>query len=84
MAIDQDKSTFWLSEPDGATPKSLTIDMKDLKRVSRIKISTPEAERRAFVRGQLLGSNDGRFWFPHRQQSAAPQSRGRSRKNTAR
>lgn len=64
MAIDQDKTTSWLSEPDGATPKTLTIDMKDLKRVSRIRVSTPDAERRAFVRGKLLGSNDGRFWFP--------------------
>ena len=41
MAIDQDKNTFWLSEPDGATPKSLTIDMKDLKLVSRLRVSTP-------------------------------------------
>ena len=31
MAIDQDKDTFWLSEPDGATPKWLSVDMKDLE-----------------------------------------------------
>jgi len=73
MAIDQDKDSFWLSEPDGATPKSLTIDMKDLKLVSRLRVSTPEADRRAFVRGELLGSNDGRFWFRVAGNPALPQ-----------
>ena len=30
MAIDKDPKTFWLSQPDGAAPKDLTVDMKDL------------------------------------------------------
>src|SRR5690606_14578325 len=51
------------SEPDGATPKSLTVDMKDLRVVSRLRITTPDAERHAPVRGEIFGSNDGRFWF---------------------
>ena len=33
MAIDQDPKTSWLSEPDGATPKWLSVDMKDLREV---------------------------------------------------
>ena len=63
MAIDQDPQTYWMSEPDGSTPKWLTVDMKDLKLVSRVRITTPEADRYAPVRGELLGSNDGQFWF---------------------
>ncbi|MHC4356869.1 MAG: tetratricopeptide repeat protein, partial [Planctomycetota bacterium] len=63
MAIDRDPQTYWLSEPDGATPKTLTVDMKGLRRVSRLKISTLSAERNAPVRGEIYGSNDGRFWF---------------------
>ena len=63
MAIDKDKKTYWLSEPDGVTPKVLTIDMKDLKRVDRVTISTPDAKQHAPVRGLLEGSNDGRLWF---------------------
>ncbi len=63
MAIDQDPATYWLSEPDGATPKWLSVDMKDLRYVDRVTISTPDAARQAPVRGQLQGSHDGRFWF---------------------
>jgi len=63
MAIDRDLETYWLSEPDGATPKELTIDMKDLKLVSRVRISSPETQNQIPIRGQLYGSNDGRFWF---------------------
>ena len=63
MAIDQDVESAWISEPDGATPKWLSTDMKDLRTVSRVSISTPNPTRRAPVRGELLGSNDGRFWF---------------------
>lgn len=63
MAIDHDPKTYWMSEPDGATPKMLTIDMKDLKSVSRVKISSPSAENNVPVRGELLGSQDGEFWF---------------------
>ncbi|HTN76222.1 MAG TPA: tetratricopeptide repeat protein, partial [Pirellulaceae bacterium] len=63
MAIDRDEKSFWMSRPDGATPKSLTVDMKDLKKVSRVKITTPNAKQNAPVRADLLGSYDGEFWF---------------------
>lgn len=63
MAIDRDPKTFWMSTPDGATPKALTIDLKDLRSVARVKFSTPSVERNAPVRGDLMGSQDGEFWF---------------------
>ncbi|HUY34416.1 MAG TPA: tetratricopeptide repeat protein [Pirellulales bacterium] len=63
MAIDQDPGTTWLSKPDGATPKWLSVDMKDLKFVDHVTISTPNAARQAPRRGDIEGSNDGRFWF---------------------
>ena len=63
MAIDRDPMTFWQSEPDGATPKQLTIDMKDLKLVSRVRLTSPDPDNQVPVRGILYGSNDGRFWF---------------------
>ncbi|MEM7557498.1 MAG: tetratricopeptide repeat protein [Planctomycetota bacterium] len=63
MAIDLDPKSAWLAEPDGATPKSLSIDMKDLKRVSRVRMTSPDAENNAPVRVSLLGSNDGEYWF---------------------
>jgi len=63
MAIDKDPATFWQSQPDGATPKQLTVDMKDLFPVSRVRISTPNSEKGAPVRGELQGSYDGEFWF---------------------
>lgn len=63
MAIDQSVESFWLSEPDGVTPKFLSVDMKDLKLVSRVNISTPNPSQQAPVRGELQGSEDGRFWF---------------------
>jgi TolA-binding protein len=63
MAIDQSPDTFWVSEPDGATPKWLSVDMKDLKHVARVTISTPNPNSQAPVRGELQGSDDGRFWF---------------------
>ena len=63
MAIDRDPKSYWSSEPDGQTPKVLTIDMKDLKKVARVKLTTPQAFQNAPVRGDLLGSNDGRLWF---------------------
>ena len=37
--------------------------MKDLKKVSRVRMSTPDAAINAPVRADLLGSNDGEFWF---------------------
>ena len=55
MAIDRDGKTSWMSEPDGATPKLLTVDMKDLNPVSRVKFATPDAAKYAPVRGELLG-----------------------------
>ncbi|HVC96761.1 MAG TPA: tetratricopeptide repeat protein [Pirellulales bacterium] len=63
MAIDQDPGTAWLSKPDGATPKWLSVDMKDLKFVDHVTISTPSGTRQAPRRGDIEGSNDGRFWF---------------------
>ncbi len=73
MAIDQDKDTFWLCEPDGATPKWLSVDMKDLKPVSRVTISSPDSTKQIPVRGQLRGSHDGKFWFHIASQPAMPQ-----------
>jgi len=63
MAIDRDPKTFWMSEPDGAAPKWLAVDMKDLLSTARVKVSMPDATTRAPVRGDLLGSQDGEFWF---------------------
>lgn len=63
MAIDQDPASYWMSEPDGATPKWLSIDMKDLKPVSRVRIASPIKDRNIPVRGELVGSYDGQFWF---------------------
>lgn len=63
MAIDRDPKTFWMSEPDGAVPKWLSVDMKDLREVSRARFVTPDPAKRAPVRGELLGSQDGQFWF---------------------
>jgi TolA-binding protein len=63
MAIDKDPQTYWLSEPDGESPKTLTIDLKDLKQVSRVKLSSPHAEQNVPKSLDLLGSQDGEFWF---------------------
>jgi len=63
MAIDKSAETFWLSEPDGATPKLLTVDMKNLQTVSRVRIHTPTAEENKPVRGELQASYDGEFWY---------------------
>lgn len=63
MAIDQDPKTFWMSQPDGAAPKTLSIDMKDLKEVNRVKFSSPAGDSRQAIRGELFGSQDGEFWF---------------------
>lgn len=72
MAIDRDPETYWQSEPDGATPKWLSVDMKDLKEVSRVNIWTPDPVKGAPVRGVLQGSHDGRFWFRMAAHPAAP------------
>ena len=63
MAIDKDFTSTWLSEPDGAAPKHLAVDMKDLKRVDRVTAWTPDAFDHAPVRTTLEGSEDGRLWF---------------------
>jgi len=63
MAIDRDLGTAWVSEPDGATPKWLSIDMKDLRLVTRVKLFSPDPNSQVPVRGTLEGSHDGRFWF---------------------
>ncbi len=63
MAIDLDKKTYWLAEPDGAAPKTLTVDMKDLRDVNRVRMSTPDETNTAPVRTELRGSHDGEFWF---------------------
>jgi TolA-binding protein len=75
MAIDKSDETYWLSEPDGATPKLLTVDMKNLQTVSRVKIHTPRADENKPVRGELQASYDGEFWYrvaAHPQISDAP------------
>jgi TolA-binding protein len=63
MAIDRDPNSAWMSEPDGATPKWLTIDLKSLLGVSRVKVTTPDAAKHAPIKGEILGSQDGEFWF---------------------
>lgn len=63
MAIDRDPKTFWLSEPDGAAPKSISVDMKDLKTFDGLTVQSPNAEQQIPIRGDLEASNDGRFWF---------------------
>ncbi len=63
MAIDKDKKTSWLSEPDGVTPKILSIDMKDLKKTDKVTIWTPDPKQNAPIRMTLEGSDDGRLWF---------------------
>ncbi|MGZ0168444.1 MAG: tetratricopeptide repeat protein [Planctomycetales bacterium] len=63
MAIDKSAETFWLSEPDGATPKLLTVDMKNLQTVSRVRIHTPSADENKPIRGELQASYDGEFWY---------------------
>ncbi|MDG2323611.1 MAG: tetratricopeptide repeat protein [Akkermansiaceae bacterium] len=63
MAIDHSTDTAWRSEPDGAAPKSLSVDMKELRPTEAIILSSPEAEQEAPVRMKVRGSHDGRFWF---------------------
>ena len=63
MAIDHSMDTAWRSEPDGAAPKSLSVDMKELRQTETITLNSPEAEQGAPVRMHVRGSHDGRFWF---------------------
>lgn len=62
MAIDRDEKTAWRSEPDGAAPKWLAVDVKNLRSVAAVKIVSPKADDQNPLRGILLGSHDGRFW----------------------
>lgn len=74
MAIDHSLDTMWRSEPDGAAPKSLSIDMKELRPTESIVLTSPQAEEEAPVRMQVRGSHDGRFWFNLASFPAAPAS----------
>lgn len=64
MAIDKDDSTAWISQPDGLAPKWLSVDLKDLRVVTRGTVTTPDPANQAPVRARLVGSHDGRFWYP--------------------
>ena len=72
MAIDRDPQTYWISQPDGATPKWISVDMKDLRLVEHVTVRSPDPSRQVPVRGVLQGSQDGRFWFPLGRNPAAP------------
>lgn len=63
MSIDKDPKSYWLSEPDGAAPKFLTVDMKDLRKIARAKFFTGDLPGKTPVRGELRCSYDGEFWF---------------------
>ena len=63
MAIDHSKDTAWRSEPDGAAPKTLSIDLKELREVDTVTLMSPHAEKESPVRLRLRGSHDGRFWY---------------------
>lgn len=64
MAIDKDEATAWVSQPDGLSPKWLSVDLKDLRVVTTGTFTTPNAQDQAPVRARLQGSHDGRFWYP--------------------
>lgn len=74
MAIDHSRDTYWQSAPDGATPKLLTVDMKHLHDVGRVRVSTPSPAEHAPVRGSLLGSHDGVYWFTLASQPPRPRA----------
>ena len=63
MAIDHSKDTAWRSEPDGAAPKTLSIDLKELREVDTVTLMSPHADQESPVRLRLRGSYDGRFWY---------------------
>ena len=63
MAIDHDPKTFWRSEPDGTAPKSLSVDMKELRPVESITLTSYAADQETPVRMRARASHDGRFWF---------------------
>ncbi len=63
MAIDHSLDTAWRSQPDGAAPKLLSVDMKELRPTETVTLISPQAEDEAPVRMTVRGSHDGRFWF---------------------
>ena len=63
MSIDHDVDSTWKSEPDGAAPKWLSIDIKDVHEVSTVALHTPDANDQAPLRVKLQGSHDGRYWY---------------------
>lgn len=63
MAIDHDEASAWRSEPDGAAPKSLSVDMKELRKVETITLTSPDAEQEAPVRMAVRASHDGRYFY---------------------
>ena len=63
MAIDHNEASAWRSEPDGAAPKSLSVDMKELRQVETITLTSPNAEQEAPVRMVMRGSHDGRYLY---------------------
>jgi TolA-binding protein len=63
MAIDHSSETMWRSEPDGIAPKTLSVDMKELRVTESISLTSPDKEKEAPIRMEVRGSHDGRFWF---------------------
>ncbi len=87
MAIDKDPSTTWVSQPDGLTPKWLSVDVKELRTLSEGTFTTPNPLDQAPVRARLQGSHDGRFWYPlaeHPQRDTAKLANGEFKKMTQR
>ena len=74
MAIDHSIDTAWRSQPDGAAPKLLSVDMKELRATETITLTSPKADEEAPVRMAVRGSHDGRFWFNLASFPAAPKS----------
>jgi TolA-binding protein len=74
LAIDHNPETSWRSEPDGAAPKSLSVDMKELRQVETVTLTSPDAENEAPVRMRVRGSHDGRLWFDLAEFPAAPEA----------
>ncbi len=87
MAIDKDESSAWVSQPDGVTPKFLSVDLKELRQVDKGSFSTPDPDNQAPVRSRLQGSHDGRYWYPlaeHPQRPAPEQISGSFQRMTRR
>lgn len=63
MAIDNDPSTTWISEPDGVSPKFISADLKDLRQVSRVTVTSPDTDKNTPEAFRIEGSHDGRFFY---------------------